>query len=402
MPDVWLPHPGHLVVTAVLLLSALQAGSASTPRPGPREPRFDAGTFDSLVEDGIRRGAYPGAALVVGRRDTVLFAKGYGRLTWSARSPRVDVDNTIYDLASLTKVIATTTALMLLVEHGTVRLDAPVARYVPALEATGTGGVTVRQLLTHTSGLRADIPDRELKALPDSAAVMRRVLSETPRVPPGTRVIYSDLNAILLGEAARRAAGEPLDVFAAREIFTPLGLRATMFRPPARLRSRIAPTGVWRGHSVAGVVNDGSAFKLGGVSGNAGLFATAADIGRFAQFMLRDGRLPDGRQLVKPETVRLFTTKAVAFGRGTEARALGWQALPTGEKVSSAGVLFGPQSYGHTGWTGTSLWIDPDRDLFVVLLTNRAYAPRARKPFTVLKEVRGGVADAAARASDAH
>ncbi|HET7296967.1 MAG TPA: serine hydrolase, partial [Gemmatimonadales bacterium] len=233
-----------------------------------------------------------------------------------------------------------------------------------------------------------------------SAALMRRVLRETPRVPPGTRVIYSDLNAILLGEVVARAAGEPLDVFTAREIFGPLGLRQTMFRPSARLRARIAPTGVWHGHAVAGSVNDGSAFKLRGVSGNAGLFATAADLARFAQFMLREGQLADGRRILSPETVRLFTTRAAGFGE-REARALGWQALPTGETVSSAGTLFGPRSYGHTGWTGTSLWIDPDRDLFVVLLTNRAFAPRARRPFTVLKEVRGRVADSAARASDA-
>ncbi len=154
-------------------------------------------------------------------------------------------------------------------------------------------------------------------------------------------------------------------------------------------------------HPVAGTVHDGSAFKLRGVSGNAGLFSTAADVARFAQFVLRGGTGPDGRRLLRDQTIRLFTSKAVAFGPTTEARALGWQAVPTGESVSSAGTLFGARSYGHTGWTGTSLWIDPDRDLFVVLLTNRAYVPRARRPFTVLKQVRGGIADAAARASDA-
>jgi len=367
----------------------------------PERASFSADSFDPLVEDGIRRGVYPGAALVVGRRDAILFAKGYGHLTWSASSPAVDPDSTMYDLASLTKVIATTTALMLLVERGQVRLEEPVAAYIAELKGPETAAITVRQLLTHTSGLRADIPDRELKAIPDSAALMARVLRETPRVPPGTRIIYSDLNAILLGEVVRRVAGEPLDAFVAREVFAPLGLEETMFRPPSRLRARIAPTGVWRGHPVAGTVNDGSAFKLRGVSGNAGAFSTAADVARFAQFVLRGGTSLDGRRLVREETVRLFTSKATAFGAGTEARALGWQAVPTGESVSSAGTLFGPKSYGHTGWTGTSLWIDPDRDLFVVLLTNRAYVPRARRPFTLLKQVRSGVADAAARASDA-
>jgi CubicO group peptidase (beta-lactamase class C family) len=396
------------VVLTALVLAALQgAGSPAAPhghRPGvhpPERASFSADAFDPLVEDGIRRGAYPGAALVVGRRDTILFAKGYGHLTWSGASPAADPDSTLYDLASLTKVIATTTALMLLVERGTVRLDAPVATYLPEFNGSGSAAISVRQLLAHTSGLRADLPDRELKAITDGAVLRRRVLAETPRVPPGTRVVYSDLNAILLGEMVGRVTGQSLDRFVAREVLGPLGLTQTLFHPPPRLRARAAPTGVWRGHPVAGVVNDPSAAKLGGVSGNAGLFGTAADLARFAQFMLRDGALPDGRRLVRAETVRLFTSKAADFGRGTEARALGWQAVPTGESVSSAGTLFGARSYGHTGWTGTSLWIDPERDVFVVLLTNRAYAPRARRPFTLLKQVRGGVADAAARASDA-
>jgi len=373
------------VVVAALLV--LQAAS------------FDAATFDPLVLDGIRRGAYPGAALVIGRRDTILFAKGYGRLTWSAGSPTPDVDSTLWDVASLTKVIATTTSLMLLVERGRVDLSAPVARYVPEFNGPGTGAITVRHLLTHTSGLRAWLPLNRLAR--DSAAAMRIVFEQTPQAPPGKRMEYSDFNAILLGEIVRRTAGVPLDVFATREIFARLGLRQSMFRPPRRLVPRIAPTGVWHGHPVAGVVNDQNAARLGGVAGHAGLFATAGDLARFAQFMLGEGAPRDGPRLIKAETVRAFTAIAVPSRRGTSARTLGWEALPTGETVSSAGTLFGPRSYGHTGWTGTSLWIDPDRGVFVLLLTNRAYAPRARRSFTVLKEVRGRVADAAARAADA-
>ena len=371
-----------MVVAALLLLQAAS---------------FDAATFDPLVLDGIQRGAYPGAVLVVGRRDTILFAKGYGRLTWSARSATPTVDSTLWDVASLTKVIATTTSLMLLVERGRVSLDSPVVHYLPEFNGRGTAAVTVRHLLTHTSGLRAWLPLNRLAR--DSAGAMRIVFEQTPQVPPGTRMEYSDFNAILLGEIVRRAAGVPLDVFAAREIFAPLGLEQTMFRPPRRLMPRIAPTGVWRGHPVAGVVNDQNAARLGGVAGHAGLFATARDVARFAQFMLGEGALSGGPRLLRPETVRTFTAVAVKARRGASARTLGWEALPTGEDVSSAGTLFGPRSYGHTGWTGTSLWIDPDRNLFVVLLTNRAYAPRARRPFTVLKQVRGRVADAAAKAA---
>ena len=364
--------------------------------------RFDAATFDPLVLDGIRRGAFPGAALVIGRRDTILFAKGYGRLTWSANSPAVSVDSTLWDLASLTKVVATTPALMLLVERGTVDLEAPVVRYVPEFNGPGTAAITVRHLLTHTSGLRGTLPLREAA---DSAAALRMVLTTTPLVPPDTRMVYSDLNAILLGEIVRRVSGLPLDGFVTREFIIPLGLeQEMMFRPSRRLERRIAPSGVWRGHAIAGVVNDPNAAKLGGVAGHAGQFATAAAVARFARFMLGEGALTGRPRLLKAETVREFTAIRVPARRGSSARTLGWEAVPTGETVSSAGTLLGRRTYGHTGWTGTSLWIDPDRGIFIVLLTNRAYArahSRRGGSFTALKEVRGRVADAAARAADA-
>ena len=355
--------------------------------------------FDSAVLAGIQQGVYPGAVLVVGRHDAILFAKGYGHLTWSAASPAVSADSTIWDVASLTKVVATTPALMLLVEQGKVVLDAPVVRYLPDFNSPGTSGITVRHLLTHTSGLRATLPLREA---PDSSAALRMVLTTVPISPPGTRMVYSDLNAILLGEIVRHVSGETLDAFVTRAIYAPLGLDQQMlFRPPKRLVPRIAPTNLWRGHPIAGVVNDPSAGKLGGVSGNAGVFATARGLARFAQFMLNEGALPDRPRLLKKETVHQFTQVAVPARRGVSARTLGWEALPTGEETSSAGTRFGPHSYGHTGWTGTSLWIDPDRDVFVLLLTNRAYNPRVRNSFTRLKEVRGRVADAAAGAADA-
>ncbi len=349
--------------------------------------------FDSVVLAGIRQGVYPGAALIVGRHDTILFARGYGRFTWSASSRAVSVDSTIWDVASLTKVVATTPALMLLVERGQVALDTPVARYVPDFNGPGTAAITVRQLLTHTSGLRATLPLREAA---DSAAALRMVLTTTPVAPPGTRMVYSDLNAILLGEIVRHVSGQPLDAFVTRAFYTPLSLdQQLLFRPPKRLEPRIAPTNLWHGHPIAGVVNDPSAGMLGGVSGNAGVFATARGLARFAQFMLNEGA-----PLLRRETVREFTKIAVPARRGVSARTLGWEALPTGEETSSAGTLFGPHSYGHTGWTGTSLWIDPDRDLFVLLLTNRAFHPKVRGSFTKLKEVRGRVADAAARLAD--
>lgn len=375
-------------VALALLLQSVAAG-------------FTGATFDPIVQDGIARRAYPGAVLVIGRRDTILFSGAYGRLTWNPRSAPVSVDSTIWDLASLTKVIATTPALMRLVERGAVDLDAPVVRYVPEFAGAGTAAITVRHLLTHTSGLRATLPLREAR---DSASALRMVLRATPLVPPETRMVYSDVNAILLGEIVRRAGGARLDAFAAQELFTPLGLAGDMlFTPPRRLERRIAPSGVWRGHAIAGVVNDPGAAKLGGVAGHAGLFATAGAVARVAQLMLGAGAIPGGARLFKAETVREFTRLAVPARRGASARTLGWEALPTGETVSSAGTLLGPRTYGHTGWTGTSLWIDPDRGIFVLLLTNRSYArahARGGGSFTVLKEVRGRVADAAARAAD--
>jgi beta-N-acetylhexosaminidase len=372
------------------LVLALLAVLLQAPDPARAE------AFDTLVLDGIHRGVYTAAALVVGTRDSILHARGYGRFNRSASSAAVSIDSTLWDLASLTKVVATTPALMLLVERGNVDLDAPVARYVPEFNGRGTGAITVRHLLAHTSGLRGTLP---LRQAPDSAAALRMVLTTTPLAPPGARMLYSDLNAILLGEIVRRVSGLALDAFVAREVYGPLGIGEQMvFRPARRLERRTVPTGVWRGHAIAGVVNDPNAAKLGGVAGHAGLFATAPALARFAQWMLAEGP-----PVLRPETVREFTKIAVPARRGTSARTLGWEALPTGEAVSSAGTLLGPRTYGHTGWTGTSLWIDPDRGIFVLLLTNRAYAQAAgvRGTFTALKHVRAGVADAAARAADA-
>lgn len=382
-------NPGHLVLTAVF---CLQFGLAA------RAPAGASAQFDSLVQTAIRNGAFPGAALAVGTADSILYLRGYGRLTWSARSAPVQAESTLYDLASLTKVIATTTAIMVLVDRSAVDLDAPVATYVPEFHGPGTARITVRQLLTHTSGLRADLPIDTIRGAPDGDALWRLVYRETPRIPPGTRVVYSDVNAVLLGEVVRRASGSTLDDFTAREIAGPLSLTQTGFRPARDVLNRTAPTGVWRGHAIAGVVNDPTGAKLGGVAGNAGLFSCARDVASFARFILREGRASDGRVVVRPETVRAFTVRQVYFGGATEGRALGWQALPTGERVSSAGSRFGPRSFGHTGWTGTSLWIDPDRGVFVVLLTNRAFAPRSRQSFTILKRLRGALADVAAAA----
>jgi len=349
--------------------------------------------IDSAVRSGISRGVYPGAVIVVGRRDSVLYRRGYGHLTWNRRSAVPDPDSTLWDLASLTKVVATTTAMMRLVERGAVALDAPIAKYLPRFTGDRKAEVTVRMLLDHTSGLPSYIEFFRLAPGRDSAITL---LYGTPlQRPPGSSAEYSDLNAMLLGLLIETVSGEPLDRFASTEVFGPLGLEQTMFRPPQSFTARTAPTSMWNGHAMGGIVNDQNAIRLGGVSGHAGVFSTGKDLGRLARFWLGEGTL-DGRRLVRPETVRLFLTPSPQSG----TRLLGWDTPDLRSREPTPyGSLLSPSAYGHTGWTGTEIWIDPAKNLFLVFLTNRSFAPRARHSIRELRAVRARVADAAVRAA---
>ena len=339
-----------------------------------------------VVESGVRRGVFPGAVVVIGTRDSIAFAGGFGHLTWSPQSATPSPATTLYDLASLTKIVATTPAIMLLVERGRVDLDAPVARYLPEFTGPGKEAVSVRSLLTHTSGLRAFLRLDTLAR--DPAGARRIVMAEALRWAPGRRVEYSDLNAMLLGWVVESVSGSPLDRFVASDLFPALGMADARFNPPKSLHARVAPTGLWRGHAIAGAVHDQNAARLAGVSGHAGLFATGMDVARFAQAFLNRGLTPDGRRVFRPETVDLFTRPHA------DLRALGWELRDT-TTSDNAGRRMGPRAFGHTGFTGTSLWIDPGHGVFVVVLTNRVYAPRARTSITFLKEIRGRVADVA-------
>jgi len=342
-------------------------------------------SLEQAVRQGIARGVYPGAVVVVGRHDTVLLAKGYGHLTWSATSPVPNPDSTLYDLASLTKVVATLPAVMALVESGALQLDRPVRQYLADFDGPGKDRVTVRDLLAHTSGLPAYRPF--YRQAPDAATMRRLVMAEPLRAPPSRGVEYSDLNAMLLGWVVEAVAGTSLDVFVRERVFRPAGMHQTGFRPPRAARSRIAPVGLWRGHSVAGEVHDQNAARLGGVSGHAGLYATGADLARYAQLWLGRGRL-GCNQLFRPETIETFWAPAAP------GRALGWE-LRNGSSPDNSGTQLSAASVGHTGFTGTSLWIDPEQDVFVVMLTNRVFAPRIRRSISQLKAIRGQVADAA-------
>ena len=372
-------------LTALAIVFAPSDGLPARPAASVGMSANRLETIDRIVRRGITAGGYPGASVVVGRRGYSVFEKGYGRLGWTSGSAAVVPDESIYDLASLTKVVGTATAAMILYDEGRLELDAPVSRYLPAFSGGSRDNVTVRHLLTHTSGLPAG---RDLRRLANGPWDARNVVTSTPLVcTPGACQVYSDIGADILGFAIESIAGQGLDSFLNERVFTPLGMSDTHFRPSQSERDRIAPTEVSspRGYPLRGEVHDENAWALGGVAGHAGLFSTAADLSLFAQMMLNGGTY-DGVRIVSDSAVARFTHRAV----GT--RALGWD---TSDGDGTAGVHMGERAYGHTGFTGTSLWIDPDRDLFVILLTNRVHAPRARRPARVIADVRADLADAA-------
>jgi CubicO group peptidase (beta-lactamase class C family) len=343
--------------------------------------------IDHVATKGVLARGFPGAAIVVGRDGAVVWSKGYGSLDWSAESGSVDPSRTVYDLASLTKVVATTTAIMVLYDRGRIRLDDPVARYLSAFRSGERRRVTIRQLLEHTSGLPAG---REIPLRTKSRRAVRRLILSTPlQYPPGSAQVYSDVGADVLGFVVEAVSGEPLDEFVRRNVFRPLGMANTMFRPPRRWRARIAPTeySSRRRRQLRGEVHDETAAALGGVAGHAGLFSTAHDLAIFAQMMLNGGTY-NGRRIVEASTVALFTRRSAGW------RALGWETCAGG---ASCGQHMSERAFGHTGFTGTSLWIDPDQDLFVIVLTNRIHERRDGlvPPAAVLADVRADVADIA-------
>ncbi len=346
---------------------------------------------DEAVRQGIARGLYPGAVVIVGRRDSILYSRGYGHYTWNPASRVPDADSTLWDIASITKVVATSATALRLVDQRKLDLDAPVRRYLPRFSGGLKNQVTVRMLLDHTSGLKSYVPIYR-KARSRARAV--NLLYAQPLLrAPGDSAEYSDLNALFLGMIIEKVTGLPLDKAAEREVFRPLGLEETRFRPAARLRRRIVPSGVWRGQPVSGAVNDQNAVVFGGVAGHAGVFSTAADLARYAQVWLRKGVGPEGRW-VGEQTMETF----LAIGPRSGTRALGWDTPDlNAEEPSIFGTLISKAAYGHTGFTGTELWIDPTHDLFLVFLTNRAFDPKSRDSLKELKLVRTEVSDAAIR-----
>ncbi len=342
----------------------------------------------AVLQQGIEDRAFPGAAVAITHEGKLVALKGLGRFTYEADSPEVRAD-TIFDLASVSKVVATTAMAMILYERGQLDLEAPVAGIIPEFASTDDARrreVTLRMLLAHSSGLPAYQRLFEKAATRD--ALLRAAFTAPLVAEPGTRAEYSDLGFMVLGEALARMAGEDLAAACRREIFGPLGMTQTAFRPPAASKPMIPPTvedREFRQRMVQGEVHDENASVLGGVAGHAGVFAPAAEVATFAHVLLGGGA-----PILRPETVALFTRRE--GGPAGTSRALGWD---TPSSPSQSGQHFSRRSFGHLGYTGTSLWIDPERRLSVTLLTNRTWPDRSSEK---IKQVRPQFHDAVVEA----
>jgi len=324
----------------------------------------------AILRSGIDQRAFPGAAVAVTHQGKLIAHKGLGHFTYDPASPTVTAE-TVYDLASLTKVIATTTACMILYKRGVFKLDQPIVDLLPEFagqqDAARRRQVTLRMLLAHSSGLPAYVKLFQIAHNKDE--LVKQALRVPLTADPGTRAEYSDIGFILLGETLQKLSGEALDLLCRREIFTKLNLSQTAFNPSADQRHLIPPTEddrTFRHRLVQGEVNDENASVMGGVAGHAGCFASSLNVSVFAQCMLQGGT-----PLIGSRTVEIFTRRE-EIPHGT-SRALGWD---TPSQPSQSGKYFSSRSYGHLGYTGTSLWIDPDLQLSVTLLTNRTWPDR--------------------------
>ncbi len=343
----------------------------------------------TILRQAIADRAFPGASLAVTHQGSLVASQGFGRFTYDDDAPVVQPD-TVFDLASLTKVVATTTIAMLLYERGQLSLDAPLSTFLPEFvslapkhQQATREAVTIRMLMAHSSGLPAY--EKLFEFAQTREDLIHAALTARLVTPPGTRADYSDIGFILLGEVLAKQAGLALDLFARQEIFAPLGMTRTRFLPPDEWKTAIPPTEddlKFRKRIVQGEVNDENAYVMAGLAAHAGLFAPANDLAIFAECMLHHGA-----PILKPETVKLFTHREPT-PPGT-SRTLGWDTpSPTG---SSSGRHFSPLSFGHLGFTGTSLWIDPARKLSVTLLSNRTWPDRSQQ---AIRQVRPQVHDA--------
>lgn len=371
-----------LVCQAVVACATVATPAAAAPPAAT--PSQAAEAIGAIVQDEIAAGRVPGAVVVLGIGGKVVLRQAYGRRSVMPAVRPATVD-TIYDAASLTKVMATSVAIMQLVERGQVDLDRPAAAYWPAFAANGKADITVRQLMTHYAALPAGIPTR---AWSGTEGALEAIVALKPLAPAGTRFVYSDVDFIVLGEIVRRVSGQPLDSYAARNIFQPLGMRDTGFHPSPARKDRIAPADVVAGELRWGEVQDPIAHRMGGVAGHAGAFTTADDLTGFAQMMLAGGK-----GVLKPDSVATMTRPQSPPG-GPALRGLGWD-IDSPYAVWLA-PSFSTQSYGHTGYTGTAIWIDPATRSFLIVLSNRLHPDGKGNNLQMLRRI-STVAGAAAR-----
>jgi uncharacterized protein YbbC (DUF1343 family)/CubicO group peptidase (beta-lactamase class C family) len=371
-----------LVKCLVVGLLRYLCGSLS---PGQSNAAENFRNLDSIVETAVKNHDIPGAVLVIGHHGRVIYRKAVGERSLEPTHSPMTVD-TIFDLASLTKVVCTTTAAMQLVDTGKLRLNDPVSRYIPEFAQNGKGDIAVRDLMTHYSGLPPDL-DLTTPWLGREVGYSM-AFAATPVVPPETRFIYSDINFITLGSIVERLSGVPLDSYCAQNVFVPLGMAHTRFRPPAEWLSQIAPTEYdEHGQMLDGVVHDPTARRMGGVAGHAGLFSTADDLAKFAQALL-DG----GGSVLSPLAVQKMTAPEQP-PNATTLRGLGWDI--DSPLASNRGEYLAVGSFGHTGFTGTSLWVDPTTGTYIILLTNAVH-PRIHNSGIVSLRARVATAIAAA------
>ncbi len=374
-------HRSKLVIALALLLAPSIVAQAPSRIAGISTERL--AQIDPIVAESIKNKELPGAVVLVGHHGQIVWRKAYGARAVEPQREAMTTD-TIFDLASLTKIVATATSIMILIERGEVRLADPVVKFIPEMKGGGRDAITIEQLLTHVSGFAPDFDLRERWTGYDEA--IKRLYREPLRNPPGARFVYSDINYIALGEVVHRVAGVTLDEFARRNIYIPLGMRDTGFNPAANLTARIAPTEKRRAQMnylgdsgsdagsegdqwLRGQVHDPTSFRMGGVAGHAGLFSTADDLAIFCQMILSGGSYRS-TQILSPYGVAMMTQPRAVSDNGA-ARGIGWDIASSFS--ANKGDLFPLGSFGHTGFTGTSLWIDPASDTFVVFLSNRVH-----------------------------
>ncbi|MBM4158014.1 MAG: serine hydrolase [Ignavibacteria bacterium] len=352
----------------------------------------DFSELDSIIQSGIENKYYPGAQILIGDNNNIIYEKSYGRFTYDTDSPEV-TNYTIYDLASVTKVIATTTAVMILADIGKIDLNDPVIKYIPEFDNNGKNTISILNLLLHNSGLKAWIPF--YKTCKTKEDVMNTIYNIGLDYPTDTRCVYSDLNAILLGEIVERVTKLSFSKYCDSLIFYPLGMENTFFNPDKQYKNFIAPTeydNYWRGRLLKGEVHDEAASLMGGVSGNAGLFSNAKDLYQFMRMILNNGfyynpytRGLKEENFCRSSVIKIFTKRFTELSYNN-IRALGWETKPEPTKYrTQCGELFSENSFGHTGYTGTSVWCDRDRNLIVIFLTNRINPARGNEGIRLIR-----------------